>query len=61
MEDPMRYAKSFLAAFVLALAVFAGTPVPGGTDSSSVIYIGAAGQIEQVDIYVDSQGNIVAV
>jgi hypothetical protein len=57
----MRYAKSFLAAFVLALAVFAGTPAPGGTNSSSIIFIGASGEIEAVGIVIDAQGNIVAV
>jgi hypothetical protein len=57
----MRYTKSFLAAFVLALAAFASLPTGGGTASSSIIFVGAEGEIEAEGMLVDSEGRIVAV
>lgn len=54
----MRYAKSFLAAFVLALAAFASLPNEGGTAPSSIIVVDAEGNIEGVIIGVDAEGNI---
>lgn len=57
----MRYAKSFLAAFVLALTAFAASPVQGGTADSAIIFIDAQGDIEGVLIGYDAQGNIVIV
>lgn len=54
----MRYAKSFLAAFVLALAVFAGTPAPGGTADGSIIIVDGEGNIEGVIIGVGAGGTI---
>jgi hypothetical protein len=57
----MHYAKSFLAAFVLAVAAFAASPAQGGTADSAIIFIDAQGDIEGVLIGFDAEGNIVLV
>lgn len=44
----MRFAKSFLAAFVVALFAFAATPVQVPADDSSIIWVDNDGNVEEI-------------
>lgn len=52
----MRFAKSFLAAFAVALGFAATTPVPAPATDSSIIWTDGNGNVDEVWlIYVDGQ------
>ncbi|HEX6039376.1 hypothetical protein [Longimicrobium sp.] len=53
----MRFAKSFLAAFAVALFAFAATtPAPAPAAEQSIIWTDGAGNVDEVWlIYVDGQ------
>lgn len=52
----MRFAKSFLAAFAVALAAFAATSAPAPATDTSIIWVDGNGNVEEVWlIYIDGQ------